>query len=105
MQDPSDGRAILEIRILSFSTGQPHPLAEQPIVFIDEKALPLGTCSVEIKIVGDFLILLITFSEWSRNRDLFFLVRWRKGLMNCVSIVITANSFTIADTLRPAWIS
>jgi len=74
----------LELRLLSFSTSQPHPLAEQPIVFIDKKFLPLGRRSSEIKIIGDFLILLITFLEGSGNQDIFFLVRWKTGLTHCL---------------------
>ena len=76
----------LEIRLLSFSIGQPHPLAEQPIIFITTKSLLLGHCEVLIEIVGDFLALLITF-PWARNEleDMFFLVRWKKGEAHCVS--------------------
>ena len=77
----------LEIRLLCFSTGQPHPLAEQPVIFITTKSLLLGHCNVLIEIVGDFLALLITF-PWARNEneDMFFLVRWKKGETHCVSV-------------------
>jgi hypothetical protein len=97
---------ILEIRLLSFSTGRPHPLTKQPTIFIDKKILPLATCSTEVKIVGDFLILLITFSDWSENKDIFFLVRWKSGLVHCVSIRDCCKSihYSIVDTLRSAWI-
>jgi len=81
----SERGSILELRLFVFSTGQPHPLAEQPIIFIDKKILPLEIRSVEIEIVGDFLILLISFSEWSENRDIFFLVRWKTGLTHCLA--------------------
>jgi hypothetical protein len=76
----------LEIRLLRFSTGQPHPLAEQPIIFITTKSLLLGHCNVLIEIVGDFLALLVTF-PWAQNEheDMFFLVRWKKGDAHCVS--------------------
>ncbi len=82
----------LEIRLLRFSTGQPHPLAEQPIILITTKSLLLGHCNVLIEIVGDFLALLIMF-PWARDEheDMFFLVRWKKGEVHCVS-VITAHS-------------
>ena len=86
VRDPSQSHAILELRLMSFSTGQPHPLAEQPIIFIDKKVFPLGSWGGQIKIVGDFLILLRTFSKSSGNKDMFFLVRWKSGLMHCVSI-------------------
>jgi hypothetical protein len=85
---PSDRNMTLEIRLLSFSTGQPHPLAEQPIIFITSKSLLLGHCNVLIEIVGEFLALLITF-PWARNEneDMFFLVRWKKGETHCVSVL------------------
>ncbi|KAH9980744.1 hypothetical protein BJV74DRAFT_85796 [Russula compacta] len=75
-----DNHMTLECRFLSFSTGRPHPLAEEPIIFITKKSTRLGPCDVLIEIVGDFLALLITF-PWSRgeNDDEFFLVRWKKG--------------------------
>ena len=76
----------LEMRLLSFSTGQPHPLAEQLIIPIAISPL-LGHYKVLIEIVGDFLALVITF-PWARNEneDMFFLVRWKKGETHCVSV-------------------
>jgi len=89
----------LEIRLLRFSTGQPHPLAERPIIFITTKSLLLGHCNVLIEIVGDILALLITF-PWARNEqeDMFFLVHWKKGEAHCVS-GITAHSSLFAYTV------
>jgi hypothetical protein len=76
----------LEIRLLSFSTGQPHPLAEEPIIFITKRSVRLGRHDVQIEIVGDFLALLINF-PWSQSEDddAFFLVRWKKGVVHRVS--------------------
>ena len=76
----------LEFRLFNFSTGQPHPLAEEPIIFITKKSVRLGPCDVLIEIVGDFLALLITF-PWSSGEDDddFFLVRWKKGKIHRVS--------------------
>ena len=81
-----DKDMTLEIRLLEFSTGRPHSLAEEPIIFIIRKNMRLGPCDVLIEIVGDFLALLITF-PWSRseNEDEFFLVRWKKGETHRVS--------------------
>ena len=76
----------MEVRLLSFSTGQPHPLAEQPVIFIDKKILPVEDGPCKIEIVGNFLILLVSFLERSRNQDIFFLVHWKKGLTYCVSV-------------------
>ena len=83
----------LEIRLSSFSTGQPHPLAERPIIFITSERLPLEHCNVLIEIVGDFLALLITF-PWERyeHEEIFFLVRWKKGETYYVSDITTHSS-------------
>jgi hypothetical protein len=88
---PSDRNMILEMRLLRFSTGQPHPLAEQPIIFITTKTVFLGDPIVSIETVGDFLALLITFDEEedeneSENEDMLFLVRWKKGETYHVSV-------------------
>ena len=82
----SERTTILELRLLSVSTGQPHPLAEQPVIFIDKKILPLDRQSAEIEVVGDFLILLITYFERSMNKDTFFFVHWKTGQTHCVSV-------------------
>jgi hypothetical protein len=96
----------MEIRFLSFSTGQPHPLAEKPIIFIATKTLPLDISSLHFEIVGDFLVLLTTFGEWSENEDMFFLVSWKKGKAHSVSISgLTAHRTTIAYSICPASVS
>jgi len=87
VQHPSERNSILELRLLSFSTAQPHPLAEQPVIFVDRRILPLDRLSTKIDVVGDFLILLVTFSERSRNQDIFSLVCWKTGLTHSVSVL------------------
>jgi hypothetical protein len=83
---PIDRHHTLEIQLLSFSTGLPHPLAEQPIIFIASISLVLDQSNVLIEIVGDYLALLITFPlVQDANVDKFFLVRWKKGGAHCVS--------------------
>ena len=86
MHDLSERNAVLELQLLSFSTGEPHALAEQPRIVIDKKILPLNAWRAEIEIVGDFLILLVTFMVWSTNQDIFLLVRWKTGQTHCVSV-------------------
>jgi hypothetical protein len=77
----------LQLQLLSFSTGRPHPLAEQPVIFIATKSLPLGNPTVLIEVVGDFVILMVAFlEEWNENENMFFLVRWKEGEAHCVSV-------------------
>lgn len=86
MRHQFEQKTILEMWFLSFSTGQPHPLAEQPIVFIATKTLPLDISSLHFEIVGEFLVLLTTFVEWSENENMFFLVNWKKGKTHSVGV-------------------
>ena len=98
----------MEIRLLSFSTGRPHPLAEQPIIFITKTSLHFGHCSVVIEIVGDFIALLISFSSArDEHEDMFFLVRWKRGEAHCVSdntahsgVVFVIYLVSLASVLR-----
>ena len=76
----------LEIRLLNPSTGQPHPLAEQPIISIANTSLAPAIWGVHIEIIGDFLIYLITFEESVENENMFSLVRWKRGEVHCVSL-------------------
>ena len=86
MHGPPGEITILQLQLLSFSTSLPHPLAEQPVIFIAAKSLPLGNCYALIDIVGEFLVLIITFLErWNENEDMIFLVRWKKGKAHFVS--------------------
>ncbi|KAN0135799.1 CNH domain containing protein [Lactarius tabidus] len=100
---PNDRYYTLEIRLFSFSTGQPHPLAEQPIIFIGSILLP-DRPHLWTEIVGDYLALRIT-SPLAQNPSLemFFLVRWKKGEAHCLrSCECGASayfSFLTEDTL------
>ena len=94
---------------MSFSTGEPHPLAEQPIIFIAAKRRHLGQCNVVIEIVGDILVILITFTAVQHEtEDMLFLVRWKKGETYSMSLPVPRNpewgansyfSFVSQDTL------
>ena len=80
--------------MLSFSTGQPHPLAEQPIIFIASISLILGHCNVLIKIVEEYLALITFPLMRDESVDIFFLVRWEKGDAHCV---VFRGSFLSVD--------
>jgi hypothetical protein len=89
---PSDRQMTLEIRLLSYSTGEPHPLAEQPIIFIAAKRRHVGQCNVVIEIVGDILVILITFTAVQHEtEDMLFLVRWKKGETYSMSLPVPRN--------------
>ena len=68
--------------------------------------LPHGIRNFKIEIVGDFVIFLVTFLEWSSNQDIFFLVQWKMGLPHRVSVLGSSQNLTaIADTSYLAWTS
>jgi len=110
---PSNKPTTLEMRLLSFSTGQPHPLAEQPIIPITSISPLLGHCNALIEVVGDFLALLISFPEArDENEARFFLVRWKKGETHSMKLpelwhvpqsseweALTSFAFLLQDTL------
>ncbi|KAH9170111.1 hypothetical protein EDB89DRAFT_1980645 [Lactarius sanguifluus] len=73
------GMAVHEHDLIVALTACPHPLAEQPIIFIASISLILGHCNVLIEVVGEYLALLITFPWRDANEDMFFLLRWKKG--------------------------
>ncbi|TFY76209.1 hypothetical protein EWM64_g7803, partial [Hericium alpestre] len=87
----------LELRLLSLSTGQAHPQASQPIVFLAQRSSHFGRCSVLIEIVGDYLVLLLSF-PWMRagTGDAFYLVNWKKGRCHLMHTTPqdTPSSFT-----------
>ncbi|KAA1474117.1 hypothetical protein DENSPDRAFT_313633 [Dentipellis sp. KUC8613] len=78
---------VLELRLLSFSTGKPHPQAENHTLFVDNRTPHFGRSSILIEIVGDYLALLLTF-PWVRmgEGDAFYLVNWKKGILNRVAM-------------------
>jgi hypothetical protein len=80
----------LEVRLLSFSTGKPHPLAEQPTIFLAAaESRLLGQCDVVIEIAGDLLALLIIFPEaWDEKEGMFFLVWWKRGKAYSMSLPV-----------------
>ena len=101
------------MRLLNFSTSQPHPLAEQPTIPITSISPFLGHCNALIEVVGDFLALLISFPEArEENEDRFFLVRWKKGETHSMKLpelwhvpqsseweALTSFAFLLQDTL------
>ena len=66
-----DENTTSEIRLLSFSSGQLHPLVEQPIIDITIKSQHLGYCNVLIEIIGGFL----AFESDSDNRRMSWRVK------------------------------
>ncbi|KAG5641544.1 hypothetical protein DXG03_004803, partial [Asterophora parasitica] len=70
---------IYEIHFRQFSTGEPHPLAQQPVLFIQQS----GTArpSMGIEIVGDHLALVITWFSEPNVSDQLYVFDWRTGAL------------------------
>ncbi|KAG5651944.1 hypothetical protein H0H81_006828 [Sphagnurus paluster] len=73
------GMHVLEIQLLEFSTGKPHPRARTPALFIAESYHPRPSISCEI--VGRNLILLTTnhISAFPPPSDHFYIFDWVTG--------------------------
>jgi hypothetical protein len=76
------GSEILEIQLLQFSTGKPHPSAQQPVMFL-AKSIYINS-SVSIEIVGDHLAIILK-QHLLLCLPTFVLYDWKTGKINMVS--------------------
>ncbi|KAF5380137.1 hypothetical protein D9615_006303 [Tricholomella constricta] len=66
---------IIELNLLQFSTGQPHPRARNPVFFVAETGWPRPAIGIEI--VGDNIALITThFLNPFQPRDRFYIFDW-----------------------------
>ena len=85
----------LRIKLLQLSTGNDHPLASQPNLFALEYHV-LVPPSLNIEIVGDKLVVLISFSfgAWDRRQPVqLFVWNWKTGKLYYVSPLFEPPSF------------
>ncbi|KAG6856317.1 hypothetical protein H0H87_005597 [Tephrocybe sp. NHM501043] len=67
----------VEVHLLQFSTGKPHPLAREPVLFV-RKAHGPTAAGVGIEIVGDYLALITTPSS-TELAARFCVFAWKTG--------------------------
>lgn len=79
-----DNLKNIEIVLLEFSTGKPHPQAHLPRLFV--KKSQWIHPSVSIGVVGDTLALLTAYYDnESRPEDDIYIFDWKAGVLKMVS--------------------
>ncbi|KAG6907494.1 hypothetical protein DXG01_008689 [Tephrocybe rancida] len=74
---PMHNTRDVEVHILQFSTGKPHPLALEPVLFV-RKSNDLPATNVGIEIVGDYLAL-VTTPNLIESAARFCVFEWTTG--------------------------
>ncbi|KAG6840243.1 hypothetical protein C0991_007991 [Blastosporella zonata] len=72
---------LIEIRLLQFSTGKPHPLAREPVLFVRETN-SWTRPSILMEIVGNHLVLVLTHvrvMQFVQGRDRMYVFEWKTG--------------------------
>lgn len=73
---PTEGMAAIRLHILQLSTGQHHPIASQPVMYVlDTSSLPEASLAC-VQIVGDLLGILLIF-DFAAHPDEFALYNWK----------------------------
>ncbi|KAG6919492.1 hypothetical protein DXG01_005751 [Tephrocybe rancida] len=72
-------RFVVEIRLLQFSTGEPHPLAQTPVLFVYRTSTLRPAIFIEI--VGEHLVLVISYTarHFLVRDDRMYVFDWKTG--------------------------
>lgn len=82
---PQDDKFRIEVRLLELSSGEPHPHACHPALFVMDS--PWLQLEVAVEIIGDNLALVVTYpSNEYRPTDHLFIYKWRTGTVKMVSL-------------------
>ncbi|KAJ7058878.1 hypothetical protein C8F01DRAFT_1232477 [Mycena amicta] len=98
--DPS--LVSVEVHLLCFSTGIPHPSATQPVIFLERRRANI-VIDVNLEVVGH--VMVISCHDWDQleqgNAHVLYVFNWRKGLllMDPVFNVTDAMVFLAATVL------
>ncbi|KAG6832983.1 hypothetical protein H0H92_004867 [Tricholoma furcatifolium] len=77
----ASGKFIIEISLLELSTGSSHPLAKSPTLLIGDSEP--GQPSILIEIVGEYLVLVMTYRDrFPVSRDRLMVFEWKTGVVN-----------------------
>jgi hypothetical protein len=87
----------IELQLLEFSTGNPHPHAHEHRIFVmnTEWQKP----SVGIEIVGDNLVLILSQTNGWRPDNYIFIYEWKTGALKVVGVL---NTFLVVIVNRDA---
>lgn len=91
----NDMRFCIEILLLQFSTGKPHPEAQQQRILVTESPWPRPAIGIEI--VGDTLALITNCHHHIHAlpfEDEFYIFDWKTGVQKMVRIINTPHSLS-----------
>ncbi|KAJ7108338.1 hypothetical protein C8R44DRAFT_857810 [Mycena epipterygia] len=92
----------VDVVLLKFSTGEPHPLAKHPTLHIHDASIIRGKPGIAIEIVGQNLALsLVYWGDDERDLDIFHLYNWKLGSQKMAPLGVsnTALAFLTTDTV------
>nr|GAT52530.1 predicted protein [Mycena chlorophos] len=70
----------MSVKLICFSTGNPHPLAKNAEILLQEVPMTHGRPSASIEVVGKTLaISFLYWTERDRDSDQLYLVDWQNG--------------------------
>ncbi|KAJ7735540.1 hypothetical protein DFH07DRAFT_1065029 [Mycena maculata] len=70
----------LDIMLLKFSTGEPHPRAAKPTLHVQDVEIHRGRPGISIEIVGENIAFSVLYwADEQRDRDTFHLFNWKSG--------------------------
>ncbi|KAG6919493.1 hypothetical protein DXG01_005752 [Tephrocybe rancida] len=74
-------RFVVEVRLSQFSTGEPHRLAQTPILFVYETSIPRPAISIDI--FSDHLVLFVSYAarHFLVRDDRMYVFHWKTGIL------------------------
>lgn len=86
--DDSPQTVSIELQLVQFSTGAPHPFAARPTLHIHDVDLAHGKPGISIEIVDEILALSLVYWNYPlRDMDTLHLYNWKSGVTKMVPIV------------------
>ncbi|KAG6827573.1 hypothetical protein H0H92_011266 [Tricholoma furcatifolium] len=71
---------VMQIRLIQFSTGKPHPLAQEPVLTVEESARTMP--SAVIGVVGDHLVAILAKNSRDISvHDRLYILEWKTGIV------------------------
>ncbi|KAG6867944.1 hypothetical protein C0993_009256 [Termitomyces sp. T159_Od127] len=91
----------VEIQLLQFSTGKPHPLARNPVLFVRNTFRPTAS-TIGIEVVGEYLAL-VTTPGLSEAAARFCVFEWKTGAV-LLDYPVTSGTYCSIIFLSPTYI-
>ncbi|KAJ7176210.1 hypothetical protein C8R43DRAFT_555864 [Mycena crocata] len=87
--------ASVDVLLLKFSTGTPHPQATHPTLHVQDVELHRGWPGISIEIVGDNLALSIVYwNDERRDLDTLHVYDWKAGVLKTTPHAVNNTGIT-----------